>query len=208
MGAAALAAIAAGLAAYYAWRSSSSTAGESAPAAGDLFSAVEGGIAAIDQRINDGLGAGTAVLDNFGVTTSKVYTLPTRATPYADQIAQSSAQYGLPDNLLAALLNQESGFKPDVIDGRRSSSAGAQGIAQFMPATSADLGIDPLNPAEAIPGAAKYLRSLYDQVGTWAAALAAYNWGVGNVKRKGIAAAPAETRNYVASISQAAGLDV
>jgi soluble lytic murein transglycosylase-like protein len=75
-----------------------------------------------------------------------------------------------------------------------------------MPATAQDLGIDPLDPAQAIPAAGAYLRRLYDATGTWSKALAAYNWGIGNVQRKGLAAAPAETRAYVAQITGDTGV--
>jgi soluble lytic murein transglycosylase-like protein len=69
-----------------------------------------------------------------------------------------------------------------------------------MPATARDLGVDPLNPTSAIDGAGKYLRQLYDALGSWEKALAAYNWGVGNVTRKGMPAAPTETQNYIREI--------
>jgi soluble lytic murein transglycosylase-like protein len=69
-----------------------------------------------------------------------------------------------------------------------------------MPATARSLGVDPLNVPDAINGAARYLRQQFDRFGDWSRALAAYNWGSGNVARRGLAAAPAETRTYVASI--------
>jgi len=119
---------------------------------------------------------------------------------YQGMIMTAEQQYGLPDGMLARLLWQESRYRKDIIEGRTRSSAGALGIAQFMPATAADLGIDPLNVPQAIRGAARYLKTLYNMTGTWAEALAAYNWGIGNVQRKGLAAAPLETRNYYAQI--------
>jgi hypothetical protein len=136
------------------------------------------------------------------VSTMKTYTPPKSAAPYLETIAQAAQKYGLPDGLLARVLFQESRFREDIITGQLNSPTGAQGIAQFMPATARDLGVDPLNPNSAIPGAAKYLRSLFDQTGDWVKAVAAYNWGIGNVKRKGLAAAPAETRQYIADISK------
>ena len=77
------------------------------------------------------------------------------------------------------------------------------GIAQFMPATAREwLGSEAaaLDPNAAIPGAARYLAWLYNRTGGWAEALAAYNWGIGNVQRKGLARAPAETRDYFSTI--------
>jgi soluble lytic murein transglycosylase-like protein len=83
------------------------------------------------------------------------------------------------------------------------------GIAQFMPATAAEeLGSveAALDPSVAIPGAARYLAKLYAALGAWDAALGAYNWGLRNVQRRGLAAAPAETRDYYTTILAKAGL--
>lgn len=120
---------------------------------------------------------------------------------YAAQISSVEAAQGIPPNLLGRLLYQESAFRPEVISGAVRSSVGAVGIAQFMPATAAELGIDPTNPTQSIAAAGRYLRQLYDQTGSWQLALAAYNWGIGNVLRKGFSEAPTETRNYVAQIT-------
>ena len=80
--------------------------------------------------------------------------------------------------MLGALVDTESSGDPNAV-----SPAGAQGVAQFMPATASDLGVDPLDPAQAIPAAGKYLRQQYDRFGGWTQALAAYNAGPGNVSR-------------------------
>lgn len=125
---------------------------------------------------------------------------------YRGAIAQAEAANGLPSEMLARLLWQECRYKPSIIDGRVSSPRGAKGIAQFMPATAAEMGIDPLDPFQAIPAAGRYLGSLYRQTGDWSKALAAYNWGIGNVKRKGMDAAPRETRDYYAQILNDIGL--
>ena len=119
---------------------------------------------------------------------------------YRGAIAQAERAHGIPDGMLARLLWQESRYRPEIIDGRKRSPVGALGIAQFMPATARELGIDPLEPFQAIAAAGRYLASLYRQTGAWPEALAAYNWGIGNVKRKGLAAAPTETRNYFGQI--------
>lgn len=119
---------------------------------------------------------------------------------YRGAIAQAEQAGGIPDGMLARLLWQESRYRPEIIDGRKRSPVGALGIAQFMPATAREMGIDPLEPFQAIGAAGRYLSSLYRQTGSWQEALAAYNWGIGNVKRKGLAAAPKETRNYFGQI--------
>lgn len=115
---------------------------------------------------------------------------------YAATVARAEREQGIPQFMLERLLYQESRYRQDIIDGTVKSRVGAAGIAQFMPATAADLGIDPLDPDQAIPGAARYLRRLYNRFGNWTEALAAYNWGQGNVARRGLAAAPRETRTY------------
>jgi soluble lytic murein transglycosylase-like protein len=62
------------------------------------------------------------------------------------------------------------------------------------------LGVDPTDPKQAIPAAGKYLSSLKEQTGSWEGAVAAYNWGPGNVARKGIENAPQETQDYLVAV--------
>lgn len=136
----------------------------------------------------------------------KTWSIPLAGQQYAEQIARAESVNGLPAGLLARLLFEESRYRQDIITGATRSPVGAVGIAQFMPATAKDLNVDPLDPASAIPGAGRYLKQLYAQLGSWDRTLAAYNWGVGNVKRKGLERAPAETRAYVANITNDIGL--
>ena len=133
-----------------------------------------------------------------GVAT--VWQWPAAAEPYRESITRAAAASSIPADLLARVLYQESRFRTDIITGRTVSSAGAQGIAQLMPATARELGVDPLNPPQAIDAAARYLKRQLDAFGDWSHALAAYNWGPGNVKRRGLDRAPAETRAYVSEI--------
>jgi soluble lytic murein transglycosylase-like protein len=123
-------------------------------------------------------------------------------SPYHDSIANAESAYGLPTGLLARLLWQESRFNPNA-----QGAHGEIGIAQFMPATAADLGIDPADPEQAITGAAQYLVQLYEQTGEdWNAALTAYNWGIGNVQNNGADAAPQSTLDYVSGILNSIGM--
>ncbi|CAN7402974.1 transglycosylase SLT domain-containing protein [Acidovorax sp. LjRoot129] len=119
---------------------------------------------------------------------------------YAGMIATAETTHGIPRDMLARLLWQECRYREDIITGRVASSAGALGIAQFMPATAREMGIDPLNVPQAIDAAGRYLARLYNKFGNWTEALAAYNWGQGNVQRKGLGSAPQETRNYYSQI--------
>ena len=112
-------------------------------------------------------------------------------------LATAEAQNGIPAGLLVRQAWQESRFNPAAVNPR----SGAAGLMQFMPATAAEWGVDRLSAASSAAGAGRYMAWLYRQVGSWPLALAAYNWGVGNVMRKGMSAAPGETRNYLAQIS-------
>lgn len=79
---------------------------------------------------------------------------------------------------------------------RAVSPRGAKGLFQIMPPQFSGFHGDPFNPMEAANYAAKTLRDLANHFNTWEEVLAAYNWGRGNVNRKGLGKAPKETRNY------------
>ena len=127
------------------------------------------------------------------------WTPPPAAAPYMNWIHQATAKYNLPPLLLARQLQEESGYRPDVIDGTVTSSAGAVGIAQLIPRYFPN--VNPRDPQQSIFAAAQYMHQLYGDFGSWKLALAAYNWGPGNVKAHGMNGAPAETQRYVAQIS-------
>ena len=115
--------------------------------------------------------------------------------PYANLFTQAANRHGVDAALLTAVAAQESGF-----DSRAVSSAGAQGLMQFMPATAREMGVDALDPASAVDGAARYLSSLTRQFGSTELALAAYNAGPGNVSKYGGIPPFPETQNYVRSV--------
>ena len=155
----------------------------------------------IDETINDLEELSSEIMSSVtGYQYSKV------PMQYRAAISQAEALYGLPDQMLARLLWQECRYRESIITGKVRSPAGALGIAQFMPATAAEMGINPLDPFASIDAAGRYLRSLYRQTNDWSKALAAYNWGIGNVTRKGMARAPLETRNYFSQILADIGL--
>jgi soluble lytic murein transglycosylase-like protein len=118
-----------------------------------------------------------------------------RATPYASLFESAAQRYGVPATLLAAVAHQESGFNPTV-----TSPAGARGLMQLMPATARGLGVDPMDPAQAVDGAARMLRGLIGEFGSADLALAAYNAGPGAVHRYGGIPPYAETRRYVPAV--------
>lgn len=130
---------------------------------------------------------------------------PAAAGPYLPTIYATEHRYGIPHNLLARLLDQESSFRPEVISGAVRSSAGAVGIAQLLPQYFP--GVDATNWIQSIDAAGKYLAQLHTEFGAWSLALAAYDWGPGNVQDwiasgADTAAMPTETQNYVGSITR------
>jgi len=152
-------------------------------------------------------------LQNIGRMASQIYGVgqqpqaqPSESQPgligqFGNLIKSAAASVGLDPGQFARQLRQESGFNPNAV-----SPAGAQGIAQFMPATAKERGVEPFKPESAIPGAAGYMADLKKQFGNDGLALAAYNWGPGNLSAWLKAGAnplkmPEETRNYVQNIT-------
>ena len=108
----------------------------------------------------------------------------------------------LPGGMMDRLAMDESGYGKNLI-----SPAGALGTYQFMPDTAKEYGIDPLDTKAASGAAGKMLASLFKKYGAWDKAIAAYNWGDGNLD-KDIAKhgkdwlkyAPAETQGEVSNV--------
>jgi hypothetical protein len=108
------------------------------------------------------------------------------------------SRYGLPRGLLDKMWAKESARGKYML-----SPAGAQGHFQFMPRTAREYGVDdPNDLAQSAHGAATYMQRLLRKYGgDVSLALAAYNWGQGNLDRYGVGQAPAETRDYVKTIT-------
>jgi hypothetical protein len=125
--------------------------------------------------------------------------IPRSREEICDALANSAHSNNLPANFFIRLLYQESSFNLGVV-----SSAGALGIAQFMPETAADRGVDnPFDALQAIPASAKLLRDLYIKFGNLGLAAAAYNAGPQRIqdwlaKR---APLPPETQKYVKTVT-------
>jgi hypothetical protein len=116
-----------------------------------------------------------------------------------DTLTKAAEANNLPVPFFISLLFQESRFQPETV-----SSAGAQGVAQFMPETAASMGLEnPFDPLQAIPASARLLRNLVSQFGNLGLAAAAYNAGPKRIQdwlgKKG--KLPEETKGYVKTIT-------
>jgi soluble lytic murein transglycosylase-like protein len=117
--------------------------------------------------------------------------------PYFALVQQASEAYGLPPELILAVMKVESNFNP-----RAVSRSGAQGLMQLMPATAAALGVtDPFDPRQSIVGGAYTLRVLVNEFdGQVPLAVAAYNAGSKAVRRHGGVPPIPETQSYVPTV--------
>ena len=133
------------------------------------------------------------------IVTAVISNWKKRAGQWLAPLNDAELRYGIPSDLLVRLAYQESHFRPDIISGATASPAGALGIMQIVPRFHPNA--NPLDPIAAIDYAAGYLRSLYDQFGSWTLAVAAYNAGPGNVQKAGntVPNFP-ETLKYVSDI--------
>ncbi|HXW34332.1 MAG TPA: transglycosylase SLT domain-containing protein, partial [Acidimicrobiales bacterium] len=149
-----------------------------------------GGVGSGTIDATDGAGAYGSIPASLGVPDGLV-----------GAFAAAGQQYGVPPSLLAAVAKQESGFDPGAV-----SSAGAEGLMQIMPGTAAGLGIDPMDPSQAIDGAAQLLSGYLQQYGgSVPLALAAYNAGPGAVSEYGGVPPYSETQAYVQDIMSMLG---
>ena len=128
----------------------------------------------------------------------------TYALPNADKramwnptVSSLGQKYNLDPLLIHAVINQESGYQPQVV-----SKSGAVGMMQLMPATAKGLGVtNPYDPIQNMEGGIKYLKLQLERFGgNVALALAAYNAGPNAVSKFGGIPPYQETQQYVRTI--------
>jgi soluble lytic murein transglycosylase-like protein len=120
-------------------------------------------------------------------------------TSFGDIIKTASMRYGVEEGLIKAVIRQESNFNPTAV-----SRAGARGLMQLMPGTAAGLGVrDSFDPEQNIMAGTRFLRDMLDRYnGDVDSALAAYNWGPGNLDKSRGAFLPRETREYLVKVKK------
>jgi len=112
---------------------------------------------------------------------------------YINALINMEKEYKMPNGILQNIAYHESRYNPNAV-----SHAGAVGIMQIHPRWHK--GVNAYDPYESIKYGAKYLQSLHDRFGNWEMALAAWNWGQGNLSKYSIKKAPRETRNFIKNV--------
>ena len=155
------------------------------------------------------------ILMKFRMTSRVTGALQTTAPPVNGKVQslgpaiQNNAQkFGVDANIMTAQIMAESGGNSKSV-----SAAGAKGVSQFMDDTAAQYGVNVADDNSSIRGQANYMSDLLKMFGgDYTKALAAYNWGQGNLQKaidkygvNWLQAAPKETQDYVAKVMKNAG---
>jgi hypothetical protein len=143
------------------------------------------------------LSAGQSAGQSAGIPASGGSAAGGLGGPFAGVFLAAGRRHGVDPALLSAVAKAESGYRPRAVSG-----AGAQGLMQLMPGTARSLGVDPLQPDQAVDGAARLLSGyLKTYSGRVDLALAAYNAGPGAVSRYGGVPPYSETQTYVQRVT-------
>jgi hypothetical protein len=189
-----------------------------------LLSACGGGTGWNGRRGYDGHGdygydvnASRAAASNYRLRAARSYPMPgTPDDPWGPYIQEAASRYAIPDRWIRAIMQQESGGRLVGSDGSlTTSSVGAMGLMQVMPATydmlrrREGLGDDPYEPHDNILAGASYIREMYNRFGA-PGFVAAYNAGPDRLAAylAGSSVLPDETVNYLAQVTPRLGNDV
>ncbi|HEX8171807.1 MAG TPA: lytic transglycosylase domain-containing protein [Thermoanaerobaculia bacterium] len=162
--------------------------------AGGVQAAVKG----VEEVAQSPLQKVAAAPQKLGVVTDQVREeFFKKEVPFGSIIYNEAKKNNLRPELVAAIVQQESKFKPTA-----RSGAGAVGLMQLVPRTGRWMGArDLTNPVQNISAGAKYLKYLHERFdGNETKVIAAYNAGEGNVKRFGGVPPFRETRKYVSKV--------
>lgn len=149
---------------------------------------------------------GALAIVALATATARKWFTPVEGAAYDPYFDAAEKRSNLPPGLLSRIAYQESAYNPYA-----RSGAGAIGLMQIVPRWHPN--VDATDPIDSIYYAGQFMRENYDMFKTWGKALAAYNWGPGNLNKALIAhgddwldAAPRETQNYVRDITADVGI--
>lgn len=143
------------------------------------------------------LHASGAMPDTYNPTTASTPSRSANRNAYDHLIRAAAARHGVDPALVKAIIHTESAFNPSA-----RSPVGAMGLMQLMPATARDMGVgNAYDPAQNIEGGVKYIAWLKRQFANLNHVIAAYNAGLGNVRKYGGIPPFRETQNYVRSVN-------
>ncbi|WAA08649.1 lytic transglycosylase domain-containing protein [Fervidibacillus albus] len=150
----------------------------------------------LTQLLNTEKETGEEMNSVFLTNSQTNYSTSVVNTNYENIIQEAALTYDLPEQLIYAVIKNESNFNPNA-----ESPAGARGLMQLMPETAESLGVQSIDdPKENIMGGAKYLRMMLDRFNRIDLALAAYNAGPGNVEKYNGIPPFDETIRYVKNV--------
>lgn len=159
---------------------------------------IQNGQTSLDETISD-----VVFRPSESTTNTDISTLP-EGERINEAIKKASANYGVSESLIRAIIQVESNYNPKAV-----SSAGAMGLMQLMPSNVKEYNVkDPFNIEENIDAGTRHIR---DYLRTYSndlnMALAAYNFGPGNMASRGITSSkdfyklPTETKNYLVKVN-------
>lgn len=163
-------------------------------------------LAKVDPQTLQKFNRSASTIANF---TTGAPNVNAKVASLAPVIQQNAEKYGVDSNILSAQIMQESKGNTKAV-----SPVGAAGVSQFMPDTAKQYNVNVNDDNSSIRGQANMMSDLLQQFGgDYQKALAAYNWGSGNLQKAinkygelWMANAPAETQNYVKTIMTNAGV--